>query len=104
MPDNAAAVAAIPVPGGDLDAPRPILGLTVDLDTFGGEIQTHEEKNTTLGQLVKESKAGVILFTYPKASTPGCQFSRLPKLLVQYIDTSAQVQPKHAFSATPTLH
>ncbi|KAH6652928.1 thioredoxin-like protein, partial [Truncatella angustata] len=29
-------------------------------------------KKTTLKELVDESKSGVVLFTYPKASTPGC--------------------------------
>ena len=28
---------------------------------------------TTLAKLVEESKGGVVLFTYPKASTPGCK-------------------------------
>ncbi|EEY14508.1 peroxiredoxin DOT5 [Verticillium alfalfae VaMs.102] len=39
---------------------------------FGGEIETNDGKKTTLKALVDESKAGVVLFTYPKASTPGC--------------------------------
>ncbi|GAB7348254.1 hypothetical protein MBLNU459_g6245t1 [Dothideomycetes sp. NU459] len=44
----------------------------VDLDGFGGEVETHDGKKVTLKSLVEESKAGVVLFTYPKASTPGC--------------------------------
>jgi len=48
------------------------VGNTVDLATFGGEVETNDGKKTTLKQLVEESKAGVVLFTYPKASTPGC--------------------------------
>ncbi|RMX91290.1 hypothetical protein D0867_15023 [Hortaea werneckii] len=39
---------------------------------FAAEIETHDGVKTSLPQLVKESKAGVVLFTYPKASTPGC--------------------------------
>lgn len=50
----------------------PKVGNTIDLATFGGEIETHEGTKTTLAKLVEESKAGVVLFTYPKASTPGC--------------------------------
>lgn len=49
-------------------------GDSIDLSTFGGEIETHDGKKTTLAKLVEESKGGVVLFTYPKASTPGCTF------------------------------
>ncbi|KAJ5081422.1 hypothetical protein NUU61_009686 [Penicillium alfredii] len=45
---------------------------TIDLETFGGEIETNEGVKTTLKKLVEESQSGVVLFTYPKASTPGC--------------------------------
>ena len=56
-------------------APNPItVGETLSLDGFGGEIQTHDETKTTLKKLVDDSKSGVVLFTYPKASTPGCKF------------------------------
>lgn len=47
-------------------------GDVVDLEGFGGEIETNDGEKTTLKQLVDESEAGVVLFTYPKASTPGC--------------------------------
>ncbi|PNH34182.1 hypothetical protein BJF96_g2631 [Verticillium dahliae] len=47
-------------------------GEVITLDGFGGEIETNDGKKTTLKALVDESKAGVVLFTYPKASTPGC--------------------------------
>ncbi|ORY12244.1 thioredoxin-like protein [Clohesyomyces aquaticus] len=50
----------------------PKVGDTVDLAEFGGEIETHEGTKTTLAKLVEESTGGVVLFTYPKASTPGC--------------------------------
>ncbi|KAF2797943.1 AhpC-TSA-domain-containing protein [Melanomma pulvis-pyrius CBS 109.77] len=50
----------------------PKVGDTIDLATFGGEIETHEGTKTTLAKLLEESKGGVVLFTYPKASTPGC--------------------------------
>jgi peroxiredoxin Q/BCP len=50
-------------------------GETIDLTTFGGDVETHDGTKTTLAKLVEESKAGVVLFTYPKASTPGCMFA-----------------------------
>jgi len=50
----------------------PAAGAVVELDGFGGEFETHDGKKTTLKQLVDDSKAGVVLFTYPKANTPGC--------------------------------
>ncbi|KAM3420667.1 hypothetical protein BST61_g3922 [Cercospora zeina] len=62
----AAATAAAPKAG------PPKVGDSIDLDGFGGEVQTHSEETTSLAKLVKASKAGVVLFTYPKASTPGC--------------------------------
>jgi len=43
-----------------------------DLETFGGEVQTHEGEATTLKDLLDASAKAVVLFTYPKASTPGC--------------------------------
>jgi thioredoxin-dependent peroxiredoxin len=49
------------------------VGDTIALEGFGGEIQTNDGKKTTLKELVDESKSGVVLFTYPKASTPGCK-------------------------------
>ncbi|TQS35987.1 hypothetical protein Golomagni_03575 [Golovinomyces magnicellulatus] len=51
---------------------NPVVGCTINLEKFGGEIDTHEGAKTTLQELVGESKSGVVLFTYPKASTPGC--------------------------------
>jgi peroxiredoxin Q/BCP len=44
-----------------------------DLDSFGGEIETNDGEKTTLAKLLAASKSGVVLFTYPKASTPGCK-------------------------------
>ncbi|KAL9944942.1 hypothetical protein D7B24_005171 [Verticillium nonalfalfae] len=63
-PVAAAAVAAKPAKVAE--------GEVITLDGFGGEIETNDGKKTTLKALVDESKAGVVLFTYPKASTPGC--------------------------------
>lgn len=58
--------------GGDA---KPAVGDTITLDGFGGEIETNDGVKTTLKALVDESKGGVAIFTYPKASTPGCKFS-----------------------------
>lgn len=54
-------------------AKSPEVGSVIDLEGFGGDIETNDGKKTTLKALVDESKAGVVLFTYPKASTPGCK-------------------------------
>lgn len=51
------------------------VGGNINLDGFGGEVETNDGKKTTLKALVDESKGGVVLFTYPKASTPGCKCS-----------------------------
>lgn len=48
------------------------VGDIVELEGFGGEVETNDGAKTTLKQLVDESSGGVVLFTYPKASTPGC--------------------------------
>lgn len=52
----------------------PKVGDTITLEAFGGEVETQDGKTVTLKQLVEESNSGVIIFTYPKASTPGCKF------------------------------
>ncbi|KAL7622992.1 thioredoxin peroxidase dot5 [Parahypoxylon ruwenzoriense] len=51
---------------------KPVVGDTITLDGFGGEVETNDGTKTTLKALVDESKSGVVIFTYPKASTPGC--------------------------------
>ena len=63
----AAAPAAAAPKSGDVT-----VGETIDLVGFGGEVETNEGVKTSLKKLVDESEGGVILFTYPKASTPGC--------------------------------
>ncbi|KAM3507992.1 hypothetical protein MY11210_006914 [Beauveria gryllotalpidicola] len=65
----AAAAAPAPVKGSNKQV---AVGHVVDLDDFGGEIETNDGNKTTLKKLVEESESGVVLFTYPKASTPGC--------------------------------
>ncbi|KAJ2987749.1 hypothetical protein NUW58_g4335 [Xylaria curta] len=71
----AAAAAAAGKPAQTNGSPKsgkPVVGDIVSLDGFGGEVETNDGAKTTLKALVDESKAGVVLFTYPKASTPGC--------------------------------
>lgn len=63
---NGAKKSAAPATG------APAVGDSIDLASFGGEVETHDGAKTTLAKLVEDSKAGVVLFIYPKASTPGC--------------------------------
>ena len=56
-----------------LPAGTPKVGESITLSGFGGEVETHDGTKTTLEKLVGDSKGGVVLFTYPKASTPGCE-------------------------------
>ncbi|KAI0455853.1 thioredoxin-like protein [Xylaria acuta] len=67
-----AAVAKPAETNGPPKSGKPVVGDIISLDGFGGEVETNEGAKTTLKALVDESKAGVVLFTYPKASTPGC--------------------------------
>ncbi|KAI1350673.1 thioredoxin-like protein [Xylaria sp. FL0043] len=60
------------VTNGSSKSGKPVVGDVISLDGFGGEVETNDGVKTTLKALVDESKAGVVLFTYPKASTPGC--------------------------------
>ncbi|PYH40515.1 thioredoxin peroxidase DOT5 [Aspergillus saccharolyticus JOP 1030-1] len=56
--------------GFHLEIPKP--GEKLDLNQFGGEFESHDGTKVRLKDLVDSSKAGVVLFTYPRASTPGC--------------------------------
>jgi peroxiredoxin Q/BCP len=58
------------------------IGDAIDFHDFGGEVETDEGEKTTFKKLVEDSKSGVVLFTYPKASTPGCRptIARIPAL------------------------
>lgn len=53
---------------------KPAVGDLITPDGFGGEVETNDGTKTSLKALLDESKTGVVLFTYPKASTPGCKF------------------------------
>ncbi|KAL8766465.1 MAG: hypothetical protein Q9209_006759 [Squamulea sp. 1 TL-2023] len=64
--------AATPSNNGGETAKKPAVGDTIDLEGFGGEVESQNGEKTNLKELVDGSKSGVVLFTYPKASTPGC--------------------------------
>jgi peroxiredoxin Q/BCP len=49
----------------------PEVGDEIDIATFGGAFETQDGKQVTFKELLDESEAGIVLFTYPKASTPG---------------------------------
>lgn len=51
------------------------VGDTLTLDGFGGEVELNDGSKTTLKSLVDASNSGVVIFTYPRASTPGCKLS-----------------------------
>jgi thioredoxin-dependent peroxiredoxin len=61
------------VGGGSAKSDAPKVGDVITLEGFGGEFETQDGTTVTLKKLVDESKAGVVIFTYPKASTPGCK-------------------------------
>jgi len=48
------------------------VGEKITLDGFGGTLQTNDGQDVTLKELLDKSLAGVVIFTYPRASTPGC--------------------------------
>lgn len=70
---NGAAAAAADVASAQ-KATKVAAGDSITLDGFGGEIETQDGEKTTLQALVEKSEKGVVLFTYPRASTPGCMF------------------------------
>lgn len=86
---------------GTTSASKLAVGDTITLEGFGGEIETNDGVKTTLKALVDESKGGVVLFTYPKASTLAVCGSIFRKLSCNLL-IRPQVQPKHACSATNT--
>lgn len=70
--------------GGTLRAPQQ--GDLIELDGFGGEVDlTHGDK-ATLQNLVDISVGGVVIFTYPKANTPGCNETPPTQLRSHVVD------------------
>lgn len=51
----------------------PQSGDLIQLDGFGGSFELTDGQEATLKNLLDISIGGVILFTYPKANTPGCK-------------------------------
>lgn len=51
---------------------KPSVGKTLNLAEFDFAIATNDDEPTTLQKLLSASKSGIVLFTYPRASTPGC--------------------------------
>jgi peroxiredoxin Q/BCP len=62
---------------------KPAVGDTISLEGFGGEVTTNDGEATSLKKLVDASTGGVVLFTYPKASTPGCKCLPQPSRIIQ---------------------
>lgn len=58
-----------------------VAGDIINTNDFGGDISTHTGEKTMLKSLLENSQNGMVLFTYPKASTPGCKSWVLPQLL-----------------------
>jgi hypothetical protein len=75
-PEPSAVPAAAPEPETKAASGTPKPGDKIDFEGFGGEVETNDGRKVTLKSLVDESKEGVVLFTYPKASTPGCESLR----------------------------
>lgn len=75
-PEPSAVPAAVPEPESKAASGPPKPGNKIEFDGFGGEVETNDGRKVTLKSLVDESKEGLVLFTYPKASTPGCEFLR----------------------------
>lgn len=61
-------------PKGRSQVTKPVQGNTINIDGFGGEVTTTAGSTVTLKELLDQSEAGVVLFTYPKAKTGGCQY------------------------------
>lgn len=53
-------------------------GDVLDLSQFEAEIELNDGTKTSFRKLLEESKEGVAVFTYPKASTPGCKSAFFP--------------------------
>lgn len=80
------------------------VGDTIALETFGGEVVLNDGQPTTLQKLVDASAGGVVLFTYPKASTPGCM-SIDPEAHPLLLSANVQKVPsKLVSSAIHTCH
>lgn len=75
--EGGAAAAAATTSGMKLD--KASVGSKIALAGFGGTVSTHEGRQVSVQELLQEVETspggkgqGLVLFTYPKASTPGC--------------------------------
>ena len=48
------------------------VGEAIPASLYDVAVTTHDNQSVTFKQLLDDSKSGVVIFTYPKASTPGC--------------------------------
>lgn len=62
----------------------PKVGDVLSQDEFGGAVETQDGNTTSLKALIDSSDSGVVLFTYPKASTPGCKSIHSSLLLTAF--------------------
>ncbi|KAL5612228.1 hypothetical protein BROUX41_000232 [Berkeleyomyces rouxiae] len=72
LPRNGATIKSAPKPTASAAKAAASVGDIISLADFGGEVQTQDDETVTLKSLLTQSKTGVVLFTYPRASTPGC--------------------------------
>jgi len=95
---------------GDLAATPPTLkqGDVINLDGFGGEFSLTDGERATLSDLLTLSVGGIVVFTYPKASTPGCELPTSPLATREHTGTHlSQVNVKHVCLGTaikPSVH
>lgn len=67
---DAKSAAAAAAPAASAPATKLKVGDTLPTDL--GEITLHDGTKTTFGDLLKSADKGIVLFSYTKASTPGC--------------------------------
>lgn len=60
------------------------VGKAIELDGFGGTVQTNDGNDVTFKELLDKSAGGVVIFTYPRASTPGCKHTLASVLMRPY--------------------
>lgn len=99
---NSKAKATVPekkatVSNGASSGAKIAVGDNIPLDDFGGEIETNDGEKTNLRKLLDDSGKGVVLFTYPKASTPGCEWCLSPLPFGKSILPSLHFQSVHFF-------
>lgn len=79
--------------GSPATAHKVAAGDTITIDGFGGEVETNDGEKVTLKKLLDDSKSGVVLFTYPKASTPGCTHPNILSIRAPLLFSSTAPAP-----------